>query len=73
MSKQQYQRKSRNSKLIGTRTVEGFIYTYFITEDLTDDELKQHIARAVTDEDFEYAEAVNAEAQRRGFRIIVEK
>jgi hypothetical protein len=64
-------RKFRTSKLIGTRSIEGYIVTYFIVEDLTDEELKQHFSRAMAEEDYEYAQTVQIEAQRRGFTILM--
>lgn len=66
-------RKFRMSKLIGTTEVLGHVITYYITEDLTDEELKQHFSRAISDQDFEYAQAVSAEAWKRGFSIVTKE
>lgn len=41
------------------------------TDDLEDKELQQHYNKAIRDEDYDYADAIRAEADSRSFKLKI--
>jgi hypothetical protein len=57
------------SKKYQVKEIAGENYIFIVVSDLNDDLLLQHLEKGLEEEDFEYCEAIAAEAQLRGISI----
>ena len=64
-------RKYSYSIIYKNINVEGFLVTVIVTDDLTDEELAEHFVTALNKEEYEYCDALRAEAARRNIKLII--
>lgn len=65
------ERKSKYSIRFTTITVDGHPVIVYVVDDLDDELLNEHFNLALDREDYEYCEALQAEAMSRNLKIKV--
>lgn len=64
-------RKHSYSERFKVINVEGLAVTVYVTDDLTDEELAEHFCTALNKENYEYCEALAAEAAHRSIELKI--
>ena len=64
-------RKTRDSKYYVLKPVGDDFVLFPVTDDLTDKELQRHFTAAIESEDYDYADAIKAEAESRHITLKV--